>query len=145
MTLRIREAQLDDAPAIAALAGVLGYAVEPEEMGNRLSRVLARGEDTVLVAASGADELAGWLHGARHTLLTSPLTCEILALVVSARHRRLGVARGLVTTLESWARSHGVTTLTVRSNIVRLESHAFYASLGYDRIKTQHVYRKPLT
>ena len=144
MTLRIREATLDDVPQIATLAGVLGYTVEPSEMRGRFQRVLARADEVVLAADAGSDELAGWLHGAIQTLLTSPVTCELQALVVSPHHRRLGVGRHLVGALEVWALERGVTNLAVRSNIIRTESHAFYPSLGYARTKTQHVYRKVL-
>ena len=34
--------------------------------------------------------------------------------------------------------------LLVRSNVTRPESHPFYERLGYERIKTQHSYRKTL-
>jgi hypothetical protein len=34
--------------------------------------------------------------------------------------------------------------MTVRSNVVRAESHPFYERLGYVRSKTQHAYRKHL-
>jgi GNAT superfamily N-acetyltransferase len=144
MPLSIRHATLDDAEQIGALAGVLGYVVDASEMRARLSQLLGRADDVVLVGDAGSGELAGWLHGAMHTLLISPVTCELEALVVSGSHRRRGVGRQLVASLESWALARGAATLTVRSNIVRTESHAFYPGLGYARIKTQHVYRKAL-
>ena len=34
--------------------------------------------------------------------------------------------------------------MSVRSDIVRAESHPFYQRVGYERAKTQHVYRKRL-
>jgi len=34
--------------------------------------------------------------------------------------------------------------LRVRSNVARAQSHPFYAAMGYDRVKTQHVYCKAL-
>jgi hypothetical protein len=34
--------------------------------------------------------------------------------------------------------------VSLRSNIVRPESHAFYEKIGYARFKTQHAYRKRL-
>jgi hypothetical protein len=92
MTPRIREATLDDVPRIATLAGVLGYRVDGDEMSSRLRQVLERPDELVLAADNGSDELAGWTHAVIHTLLTSPLTCELQALVVSPapsprRHR----------------------------------------------------------
>ncbi len=146
MPLSVRQATLDDAEQIGALAGVLGYVVEVNQVRARLAQLLERTADVVLVGADpGSGELAGWLHGAIRTLLISPVTCELEALVVRRSQRRRGAGRQLVASLESWALARGAATLTVRSNIVRTESHAFYPGLGYARIKTQHVYRKALT
>jgi GNAT superfamily N-acetyltransferase len=144
MTLRIREATLDDVPQIAMLAGVLGYRVDADEMSSRLRQVLERPDELVLAGDAGSDELAGWTHAVIHTLLTSPLTCELQALVVSPHHRRAGTGRALVATVEAWSLQRGVPRMVVRSNIARAESHAFYPGLGYARTKTQHVYTKVL-
>ena len=59
-------------------------------------------------------------------------------------HRRGGRARRLVTAGERWAATQGAPVLAVHSNIARAESHPFYERAGYVRVKTQHVYRKPL-
>ena len=41
---------------------------------------------------------------------------------------------------------HGQTyAVFLRSNVARPEAHAFYPALGFERSKTQHVYRKALT
>jgi GNAT superfamily N-acetyltransferase len=144
MTVRIREATLNDVPQIARLAGVLGYLMDAGEMSGRLRQVLKRPDELVLAAEADSDGLAGWTHAVIHTLLTSPLTCELQALVVSPRHRRLGAGRALVAAVEAWSLQRGVTSMIVRSNVVRPESHAFYPSLGYARTKTQHVYAKVL-
>ena len=50
----------------------------------------------------------------------------------------------LVAEVERWAAGRGLAEVSVRSNVVREESHPFYARLGYVRAKTQHVYRKAL-
>ncbi len=98
----------------------------------------------VLASELDSDGLCGWTHAVIHTLLTAPLTCELQALVVSPHHRRHGAGRALVAAVEAWSLQRGVTTMIVRSNIVRTESHAFYPGLGYARTKTQHVYSKLL-
>jgi GNAT superfamily N-acetyltransferase len=54
------------------------------------------------------------------------------------------VGRDLVEYAETWARSRGLASLTVRSNAARELSHPFYEALGYSRDKTQHVYSKAL-
>ena len=69
---------------------------------------------------------------------------EIIGLVVDAATRRVGIGRTLVTLIERWALERGYSILLVRSNVVRQESHPFYDQLGYERVKTQHSYKKVL-
>jgi GNAT superfamily N-acetyltransferase len=141
----VRVATMEDAPQLAALGGELGYDVSVAEMRVRLAAVIGRLDTIVLAAETQSNELAGWLHAGVHPLLTAPATAEILALVVGRAHRRIGAGRQLVAAAEAWATASGVATLVVRSNVVRVESHAFYPGVGFERSKTQHVYRKSLS
>ena len=142
--MTIRGARLADAPRLAALSGVLGYPVASDVLAQRLGRLLARAEHVVLLAEAPAAHVVGWLHGAEQELMEYGRRFEILGLVVDAEHRRHGVGRRLVTAMEEWALQRGLKAVTVRSNIVRPESHPFYEGLGYVRIKTQHAYQKTL-
>jgi GNAT superfamily N-acetyltransferase len=138
----VRRARLSDAPQLAALSAVLGYPVVEDTLRARLASLLGRSTDVVLVAASGAGEIIGWVHGAEQELLESERRCEILGLVVGAAHRGRGTGRRLVSAVEAWAASRGLALIAVRSNVARTESHPFYERLGYLRVKTQHAYRK---
>jgi GNAT superfamily N-acetyltransferase len=141
--VKVRQATIEDAAAIATLSAQLGYPVAATTMRERLATVLGRSDETVLVAhVSGL--VIGWIHGAEQRFLEAEARCELLGLVVSQDHRRQGVGQQLVRAVEWWARNRGITEVSVRSNVVRPESHPFYERLGYDRIKTQHVYRKKL-
>lgn len=122
---------------------MLGYPVPTSTMHERLRRLSSRSEESILVAelASG---IVGWVHGSEQELLESGSRCEILGLVVDPLHRGKGIARQLVTQLETWAASRGLDQIAVRSNVSRVESHPFYERLGYVRIKTQHAYFKRL-
>lgn len=75
-------------------------------------------------------------------LLESGERAELVGLVVRSDARRIGVGKALVLAAEHWASAQGLQTITVRSNIVRAESHPFYESIGYVRKKTQHTYAK---
>jgi len=143
VTCEVRQARPADAPRLAELSGALGYPVAPGIFGERLERLLARDDNTVLVATDGGDVI-GWLHGAEHELLETGRHCEILGLIVDARARRSGVGHRLIGAVEEWAASRGLDQIAVRSNIVRVESHPLYGGLGYARVKTQHAYRKQL-
>jgi len=130
---------------MAALNSQLGYPVSPAVMAERLADVLARTDELVLVACSVKGEAVGWIHGAEQRLLEVARRGELLGLVVDLDHRRKGVGQRLVTAVERWCLDRGLTEMSVRSNVARAESHPFYQRLGYQRAKTQHVYRKPLS
>jgi len=138
----IRKATVDDASAIAQLSGQLGYPVEANVMRDRLERFLPEPKHVVFVAESS--ELLGWIHGAEHELLEVARHCEIWGLVVADGQRGKGIGRRLVGAVEQWARDRGLSEISVRSNVIRPESHPFYERLGYVRYKTQHAYRKRL-
>ncbi len=142
--VNVRPASAADASRLAALSDVLGYPVEPAEFAERLRRTLARKADAVFVAEGPKGEVIGWIHAAEQELLESGRRCEIVGLVVDAQHRGAGVGRMLVTAAEAWATGRGLSTIAVRSNIARSEAHPFYERLGYQRVKTQHAYRKRL-
>ncbi len=142
-TVTVRAARRDDAVAFAELSGQLGYPVPPEALAERLGRLLGR-DDQVVLAACAGPVVVGWIHGAEQELLESERRCEILGLVVDQRRRRAGIGRRLVAAVEAWAKRRGLTQMSVRSNATRAESHPFYQGIGYQRTKTQQVYRKRL-
>jgi GNAT superfamily N-acetyltransferase len=99
-------------------------------------------DQIVLVAVAPDDSVIGWIHGAEQLLLETGARCEILGLVVSSGHRRSGIGGQLLTAVESWAADRLLSEVSVRSNVRRESSHPFYETHGYQRVKTQHAYRK---
>lgn len=142
--ITIRRAAPPDAPRVAVLSGTLGYPAEEAEIARRLERLSGRADNIVLVAEAAPGRVVGWLHGVEEELLESGGRCEILGLVVDPGYRGSGVGRRLVTAATEWAASRGLAELTVRSNVIRVESHPFYERLGFARVKTQHAYLKPV-
>jgi ribosomal protein S18 acetylase RimI-like enzyme len=149
---QIRSARQQDAAEIARLAGLLGYPSGARAVQGRLGELLARPDHRIVVAApvavseGGAPgaKVGGWMHAARHLTLESAEFAEILGLIVDPAARRTGLGRTLVAEAERWARAHRFARLTVRSNVVRAESHAFYPALGFTLRKSQHIYAKAL-
>jgi GNAT superfamily N-acetyltransferase len=141
----VRRARLEDAHALAVLSSQLGYPVSSTVLTERLAKILERTDELVAVARSFNGAVVGWVHGAEQRYLEASTRCELLGLVVDLEHRRRGVGQQLVAAMERWALGRGLTEISVRSNVVRAESHPFYERLGYQRTKTQHVYRKPLS
>jgi len=111
-------------------------------MRDRLERFLPRQDHAVFVAET--TEPVGWIHAAEHELLEVALHCEIWGLVVADGQRGKGIGRRLVDAVEQWARERGLAEVSVRSNVIRPDSHPFYERAGYTRYKTQHAYRKRL-
>ena len=142
--MTIRKAMVNDAPRLAELSAALGYPVEPDVIARRLARLFSRPEHLVLVAEAADNLVAGWVHAAEHDILVIGRFCEILGLVVAADHRGKGIGRRLVEEVEHWARERGLDRVSVRSNVIRTQSHPFYERAGYVREKTQHAYRKQL-
>src|SRR5438067_2246827 len=139
----IRRATTADAARVAALSGILGYPADDETMRRRLQQLEGR-EDQVVFVAEMSGEIVGWIQGAEHESIVAGGMGEICGLVVAEGRRSSGVGRSLVEAVEQWAARRGLEQISVRSNVVRTESHPFYERVGYTRLKTQHTYRKAL-
>lgn len=135
----VRDAGPGDAEAVARLCAQLGYPVSAADVALRLAALLADARYWVGVAES--DEcIVGWIVAEQRLTLEGGDTCEITGLVVDTAARRAGAGRVLVAAALDWAKSRGAPTMSVRSNIARPASHAFYRALGFEHRKTQHAY-----
>jgi len=141
---QIRAAQLSDAAEIARLTIELGYSVSVQEISSRLTALLPSINYFAAVAEGKDSQLLGWAVVEHRVLLQSDAKAELTGLIVSASARRKGIGKALVAAAEKWATKHCLSSICVRSNVARLESHPFYQNLGYIRGKTQHFYEKQL-
>jgi len=137
----IREMTADDAAAVAALSGELGYPATAGDVTERW-KMLARREDHAVFVADEGERIAGWIHVHDDWTLETGHAAELMGLVVGQASRGTGAGRALVAQAERWARARGCTRLRVRSNVVRTGAHRFYDTLGYERVKTQQVFDK---
>jgi GNAT superfamily N-acetyltransferase len=140
--MQLRPATISDAPAIASLAGELGYPCDADAMRARLAALLESRDDAVIVAVSGV-AVVGWAHVAAVRPVVDEYA-ELRGLIVAESLRSRGFGAALVRAAEEWARSRGFTRLRVRSNIVRERTHAFYTRRGYATTKSQKVFDKTL-
>ena len=138
----IRDAQISDAPALAALAGELGYPTTSTEIQRRLEALHANTQHRVFVAED--DSLLGWVHISMVESLESESFAEIRGLVVSGPYRGSGIGTQLVAAAEKWAHERKCRRIRVRTNVVRVEARAFYEKLGYVSKKTQDIFDKSL-
>ena len=141
--LALRPARLADAPALANLATQLGYPSSPSQVEERMSRMLNDPNQFIIVATSGS-LVIGWAHAYVCCTVESDTSAELGGLLVDESHRGIGVGGKLVEMVEEWARQKGCSIVSLRSNVLRHEAHRFYASQGYDQVKTQYTFRKRL-
>ena len=142
--LEVRPAKSRDVPAIARLAGELGYPSTAQQVKDRFASMEGDPRHATFVAAVTEDEVVGWIHLAEVHSLASEPHAEITNLVVDSRFRGAGTGHLLVERGERWARERGLAIIGVRSNIVRERAHDFYLRLGYTITKSQKVFRKKL-
>jgi GNAT superfamily N-acetyltransferase len=141
--ISIRPAAFSDARALAELATQLGYTSTAIEVEKRLIPVMNDPRHLVL-AAESAGRVVGWGHAYICCLVESDMFAELGGLAVDESARGRGVGGKLLAKVEEWARKQGCSVVSVRSNVIRHQAHKFYEANGYQRIKTQHSFRKSL-
>lgn len=130
-------------PALADLCGQLGYPNGQVQLASQLTNILSHA-DHFLWAAQVGGVAHGWVHAHVVDVLTSPRCVEVAGLIVDEAYRKHGIGRALMTLVENWATAQGITSIYLRSNIIRKEAHCFYESLGYECIKQQLTFLKNL-
>jgi GNAT superfamily N-acetyltransferase len=141
--ITIRSARPSDAETIAALTKQLGYNAEPSTVASRLSRLLARSDQQLLVADDGGRAI-GWVHMVITEYVEADAFVVIGGLVVDREYRKQGIGRRLLAHAEEWAAQHGCSVVRLTSSVNRVEAHAFYERVGYTNLKTQHSFAKSL-
>jgi len=141
--VHVRRATAADAAEIARLGAQFAKPVEVSTLHARIAALQALPTYYLAVAEEPAARLLGWIQVERRVIVAEARErAEIMGLVVDAAARRRGIGTQLVNAAQQWALDANLPQILVRSNVVRDASHAFYAGLGFSRVKTQHVYAK---
>ena len=131
--LAIRPATLADAAEIARLLTVLGHPATTEQVEVRWPSFVAEG-NLAFVARRADGTLGGVVTLHRTTVLHRPRPVgRVTALVVDEDLRGRGVGKALVAAAEAELRGRGCGLLEITSNARRVDAHAFYERLGYER------------
>ena len=140
---RLRPPLPADAPALAALAGELGYPTSAEALLGRLAAL--HPTDAAVIVSTDADDVPmGWCHVEMRRTLVEPISAMILGLVVGEGHQSAGIGAELLAAAEQWARARGCRRLVVATRITRERAHRFYAREGYEVSKTSYLLTKAL-
>ena len=138
--ITVRAMTETDLTQVVPLCEQLGYPVTHEALAERFphfdaSTAVGKSE-SLLVAADEKNTVLGWIHlHHSNSLLREPQT-EICALVVDEKIRGQGVGKKLLAAAEEWSKIRGNSAIFLRTNIIRLNAHAFYKSQGYEHKKT---------
>lgn len=130
--MRIRSARPADAAAVGELLHQLGYPQADTEA--TAARIQAWADDPsgeAYVADGGGDVLGVVAVHVAPFFERTGFWGRVVALVVSDRARRQGIARQLVAEAEAYARKRGCTRLEVTSNDRRQDAHEFYRNYGF--------------
>jgi GNAT superfamily N-acetyltransferase len=141
----IRAARTYDAPALADLCGELGYPATRQQIVKRLAAIDGAADNSVLVAEDDQGRVVAWIQVGIPAQLNEEPCAEITGLVVGESARSDGLGQRLVDAAEQWARARGAQRLRVRSRQERERAHRFYERAGFERIKNQVVFGKPLS
>ena len=142
--ITVRAAGTADVDAIAFLCGQLGYPSTVEDIERRLAEATGDPGAAVLVADSRHDGVVGWVHVRALHLITRDACAEIVGLVVDESRRGRGIGTRLMAAAEEWSRNRGLSTLRLRSNVIRDQAHAFYRRQGFTSSKTSLLFTKTL-
>ena len=130
--LTIRDPRPEDAGALAALIGELGYPTTAEATARRLARLHASDADRVAVAElDGRVVGLASLHESLSVEYDEP-AAKLSAIIVGEQQRRRGVGEALVAEMEAEARRRGCCLIFLTTAERRSEAHAFYRQLGYE-------------
>lgn len=144
----IRPMEFSDASDVAELCGELGYPVTPAEIEGRLMNIRQLPPEQpaeILVAWNdGLDRVVAWVHVCVPTFLANGQEGAIWGLVVASTHRGHGLGHAMMNAAETWAVTHGCSVMRLTSGSRRPQAHAFYEHLGYETVKTQHVFSRML-
>jgi len=141
--VEIRAITEKDAESVAGLSTQLGYESNIEQTLFRIRQINNSNENCAYVAVF-ENKTVGWIHGFYTLRIESDPFIEIGGLVVDAAYRNLKIGKKLIDSVKLWAKQHQVKKLKVRCNTKRIESHQFYARVGFKENKRQIAFEMDL-
>jgi GNAT superfamily N-acetyltransferase len=130
--IEVRPCTPEDAAAVSALLGELGYEVTLEAAAERVRRLMDTGLDATFIAVDESRPLGLIALHRCHMIQYRTAVARITALVVDQRARRRGIGHLLVDHALRWAEQRGCELVELTSALNRAEAHGFYRDLGFE-------------
>ncbi len=141
MEIQFRTFRKTDTADLLLLMAELGYTVEREEFLKTIGELQKR--DGAIFVAVISGKIVGSSSVIIDVRLAEGISGEIASLVVSEEFRGLGIGGSLIELAEEYL-SKKVNAIRIRANVIRSKAHNYYKSLGYEEVKEQKVFVKPL-
>ena len=132
-----------EAQEILSLSKQLGYENNFELLLGRLQEIIPL-KDNAIFVAKAEGKIVGWLHCLICLRVESSLFVEITGLVVDENVRGQQIGKKLIESSKQWSQNQGISTIRIRCNVLRTESHKFYQALGFSSSKEQKVFEMSL-
>lgn len=65
---------------------------------------------------------------------------DIMTIAVAPEYRRKGIAKELISRMESWAKARGAIAMMLEVDVTNSDAIALYASLGYETLNIRKNY-----
>jgi GNAT superfamily N-acetyltransferase len=130
--IEVRPCTPEDARAVSALLGELGYEVSSEAAAERVRQLNETGSDPTFIAGENGRALGLIALHCCHMIQHRAPVARITVLVVDQRARRRGIGRLLIDHALRWAEQRGCELVELTSALNRTEAHAFYRDLGFE-------------
>ncbi len=144
MTVQVREAQLEDTPAVCRMLLELGHDAEEPLIRRRLERILGTTDHVVFLAFERPHGVVGMLHASVAIGLTHRPRVELHAIVVANAHRCAGTGRMLLERVHNWALRRGIDDVATQLQRHRKAAHLFFGKLGYSVVSELRAYQRDL-
>ena len=141
--MKIRAFEDKDFTSCVPLMVELGYPVEEQVLNSRWLNLLKQ-PDYYLLVVEENNQILGFVGFHKmYFFETDGAYCRILALVVSAKHRRKGIATKLLDAVSDFAMANGCIALALNSGLSNQRSgaHQFYEQYGFSKQSIGFAYR----
>lgn len=142
--LKVRRMRADDLAEVSDLMRMLGYEIEPDELRSRLAEIVRRDEHALMVAELADGDIGGLIHVYVRAALEKPVEAIVQSLVVRDNLRGTGIGKRLMHEAEQWAKTRGISSVALYTQLFRDDAAAFYAKRGYVEANQSRLMRRKI-
>ena len=142
--ITIEDIKVEDFTSLTGLLGELGYPSAPENVTDRLNKIMNDSNFKTFVAETNG-KVVGFIGLCKsYAYEKNGCYVRIVALVVNEQYRNCGIGTKLINSAEKWANDEGAFAIGLASGIQRKEAHAFYSNRGYIIQNKEYYFWKSL-